>query len=116
MKAQGFSLLPWQQVTVWQYAGTSVAIPGIQGLNDANRLLTPSLSPTPTTQPPIQENEDRMDVVRDKSNNRCYLRTSTGQLIYIPDGSPDLENEQAKWGALRDYTPEYLSEFTGYKK
>ena len=30
---------PWRNVTLWQYAGTSVAVPGIGGLNDMSRFI-----------------------------------------------------------------------------
>ena len=30
---------PWRSVTIWQYAGDSVSVPGIQGRNDADGFL-----------------------------------------------------------------------------
>jgi len=30
---------PWRNVTFWQYAGTSVELPGIRGLNDMSRFI-----------------------------------------------------------------------------
>jgi GH25 family lysozyme M1 (1,4-beta-N-acetylmuramidase) len=30
---------PWRNVTLWQYAGTSVTVPGIGGLNDMSRFI-----------------------------------------------------------------------------
>jgi GH25 family lysozyme M1 (1,4-beta-N-acetylmuramidase) len=44
-----FTIAPWPAVTIWQYAGTSLTIPGIPGRNDGNRILRPLPTLDPAT-------------------------------------------------------------------
>lgn len=89
--ARGFNLAPWHQVSVWQYAGTSVTIPGVPGRNDGNRLLAPYMGGTPGPTPaPLPVQEDDM----------AYLAQGTTSGIWIVDGNrakhvPDMPDVQA---------------------
>lgn len=100
-----------QAAHLYQRLKPTLSMPGSY---DEDVLLRP-LPLWTSTQSQPRPKEDRMDVVRDSSSNRCYLRTADGKLIYIPDG-PDLAAEQAKWGPLEDLTAAYLAGFDGYSK
>lgn len=60
---------PWSAVTLWQYAGTSVPVPGLAGLNDHNRLLTA---------PTVPEDEEMAYIVKDPRSNQQWLVAQDG--------------------------------------
>ena len=56
---------PWRNVTFWQYAGTSVELPGIRGLNDMSRFIGTdqqfaALCGSPSPAPSLEEDVDML--------------------------------------------------------
>lgn len=84
---RGFTIAPWSNVTVWQYAGTSVAIPGVPGLNDANRLLAPLPDLATESAQPTGQEADVFELIRNTATGEIYVWSAGGAWWHVPDAN-----------------------------
>lgn len=91
--ARGFTIAPWSQVAMWQYAGTSVPVPGIPGLQDGNRLLCPLPdlpSSSETQEPQSSAEEDNVfELIRNIDTGEIYVWSAGGAWWHVPDANWD---------------------------
>lgn len=77
---------PWAKPAIWQYAGTSVPIPGVGAKEDANQALVPLAELAGTPSRPVQEDDDMPGLIAQaKGDTKVYLvNPSVGTKIYCP--------------------------------
>lgn len=94
---------PWAKPAIWQYAGTSVPIPGVGAKEDANQALVPlaQLTGAPTP-PPVQEDTMAEFLARNDGDARWYHVVTSGgpSKRYVPN--QDLANVLAFSGVLTE--------------